>query len=87
MANTSINLNDVVAALNAGTLSMTDLINSIKPKNAYVRAGQSYRKLTQEPGVSQVAGDLAVIYTLGEKVDRHGKAVVPKERKAKNGKK
>lgn len=86
MANTTAtkqtNLNETLNDLNSGKDSMDALIERLKSQAAFVRTGSTYRLLERD-GVSFVKGEMALVYTLGEKCDRHGNKVVAKPRKKK----
>lgn len=81
-ATKSTNLNETLQELNAGKITMEQLIEALTAKPAFVRTGSTFRRLERD-GVSFVRGEMALVYTLGEKTDRDGNKVVVKPRKTK----
>jgi hypothetical protein len=79
----ALSLSDILAALNSGTVNMEDVIKGLKTETSFVRQGNNFRELKIET-VSRVNGNLANVYTLGEKIDRDGNKVVAKTRKKKD---
>lgn len=78
-----IKTNDVIAALNSGAITFTQLLDGLKSRKQYVRFGSNVFCEIIADAPSRVNGELCLINTLGPRIGRDGAPVIPKVRKAK----
>lgn len=71
-----------VAELNAGRLTMEQLVDQLKDQPCYIMVGSNFKPLTMH-SVAFVKGVPSIVYASGEKMDIKGNAIVPKTREPK----